>query len=199
MAAESEAQRLEQARRFRRDFGLEVSEERLRELDRELTGEPSSRTLNVPLTPEEMVVMVRKGDLSAAGEVISDYGAAHSNVYAGSWIEHHAGGGETMNVGFTADAEAHLRALRQVFPYPEALRLFPADLSHAELESLADRVYADDEILRRLGIQITAISVDEATNAVVVEEPEPTDAHDVLLKERFGPKVRLEAGGYAEI
>lgn len=180
-----------EAQAFRQDFGLRADDAYVRETVEDPTLQRSVDSYGVPLTPPEESDLTLRDDAEEAMDLIDDYGATHaSDSYAGTYIDQAAGG--LVYVGFTLNSDQHMTALREVYPYPERLRLFSALITLPELMELHREVTDDIEVLVAEGFDVVSISEDEETNSVVVTVPEPTLLQEVNLRTRYGLQVRLE-------
>jgi hypothetical protein len=115
---------------------------------------------------------------------IERYGAEHSSVYAGSYLD-----GDVLHVGFTEDGPEHLAALAGLAREP--LRLFAASRSLAELLAIQDRIHDDDVLLQSQGIVTQTVGVDIPANGVEVAVAELTPERRAFLERRYGPGIRV--------
>ena len=179
-----------EARTYREHAGLNSEEAFVRATFADPTLEASVYTYGVPLTPDEQAVMARRDRVQDSLGVIDDYVAQNAaDTYAGSYIDQKNGG--LVYVGFTRDTDRHLAALRAVFPYPDDLRGYTAELTASELEALQARVSADVPQLKAEGIDVVSVGADQEFNIVKVGVPEPTLIDELKLQLRYGFHVRL--------
>lgn len=78
--------------------------------------------------------------------------------------------GDTVYVGFSRDAERHLRDLRHAFPGAR-VRAFSTNHTYSALRSALDSITHDLSALRAEGITISTVGIDPSRNVVVVGLP----------------------------
>jgi hypothetical protein len=198
--ADSEAERTESARHYRREFGLDASDATIRAVLADPSLEPSVYRRGTPLTAAEEAEMNLRARAVEAMSVIDEYGASKAPTsYAGTYIDHQAGG--LVYVGFTTLAEVHMTELRKVYPYPDRLRSFQATQTLVQLDALQEQVSTDIPQLIADGFAVQNIVETERRNAVEVGVPQVTPDLSLKLTLRYpGQNVRLvqDAAGAAE-
>jgi hypothetical protein len=123
--------------------------------------------------------------------VAQSYGKSEaSQVFAG--VER--GSDDTLLVGFTDDAENHLRELAGRLEVPSRLRAFPARWTLGELEEMQADTDEDMSsfVFERDGFCVSSSSLEIAENAVVWEifATDPKAARR-RLHERYGDALRV--------
>lgn len=209
-ADRTEDEVLQDSLEFRQDFGLNQDPSYIDGIMHDPALESNWEYYDVPLTADELATVdllnedgtqpwgeietdAEPEQASAAGEQsalvpgdpIERYGETEAaGVYAGS----HIAAGHIM-VGFTRDASFHLKQLRQRTSKP--LAAFNAQYSLSYLRELQERVTGDWEELRSVGVQVTEVGVDIPANAVLVGTKPLSMTQRQLLRDRYGPAVRL--------
>lgn len=123
--------------------------------------------------------------------VVRDYVANEArDVFAGDYVEWCRGGG-IVHVGFARDASKHLSELRRRAGPEARIDVFEATSSQLELEALRDRVHADWDDLKRLGVPITTLSTSPKDNTVEVGLADPSERAKQILRQRYGDKVHM--------
>lgn len=129
----------------------------------------------------------------AVGDVERTALARWRGEYAGLWIEPADG---TVNVAFTAGAEARVAELAASFPRPDRLRAVTAARSYDSLDALlrtmiADRALAHDGTLSLAGVRRGSYSleIDVPRNVVVVSTGSADPAAHASFRERYGAAV----------
>jgi YD repeat-containing protein len=189
----TEAETLDRAEQFRQEFGLRSDEAFIRQTydDPALAG--SIDDYGIPLTVAEQADMESRLAVQDQLDVIDDYGQGSApETYAGVYLDQLQGG--AVYVGFTQDVASHMQALRNLFPYPDALHSFTADQTLVQLEALSDRVEADIPDLEASGVPVESISTDLPQNRVEVAVPDPDPAMQAELDSRYGSDVELTQG-----
>jgi hypothetical protein len=121
---------------------------------------------------------------------VKEYGAEHTDVYAGIVYGGH------VYVGFTQDAADHLARLRQRVDDPDAVRAFIANHTLAECLATAARIRADMRALREEGIEITGVGADQYRSGVGVTLRRPDDGQEATLRERYGALLLFDYGDF---
>lgn len=137
------------------------------------------------------------------GSMHADAQRLWGDTYAGTWIDHAAGG--RINVAFTADAAKHVGEMKRSFPRPEKLHPVLVPRSMAELEAELTRMVADREEVRAGRLSFPGVDgvrydmkVDVARNAVVVVVDDEDPRTRGAFASRYGQHVIVEATGVAE-
>lgn len=126
-------------------------------------------------------------ELVDAMETIDPYVAAHAAEYGGAWIDQAAGG--LVRVLFTDSLTEHARALAEVFPYPDQLRVDQARYPLAELEALAEQIADDAAALIAEGIDVATVGVREQINRVRIGVRAYQEPKNVRLAALYGDAV----------
>lgn len=183
-------ERYAEAREWREMFGFSTADDVIRATLDNLELEDAIDEYGIPLTPAEQTEMEQRSAAEeAAGSIVSQVTQDSPDTYAGLWIDQ-AGGG-LVRVGFTENAEDHLPALRQTYPYPDRLRVFTAEWTLNELQAAAEQVAADDDDLADYGIELNAIRVREDMNAVQVGADAWTEPDRDYMVGRYGDLLRF--------
>jgi hypothetical protein len=181
--AESEIQR---AIRFRSEVSLQADDAHVRAVQANPANEPGMPGNSVRLEPAELATMRLRASVEQASDAIDEYGAQHADEYAELYIDPQA----VVHAGFTANQAQHLAAIKTFFAYPDRVQTFAAQRNRAQLQSLIDRIEADDSALHAEGIDVTVASEAVPTNDIEVGVPQVTAAIQQRLTERYGAGVR---------
>lgn len=134
----------------------------------------------------------------AVGDVERSAQERWRSEYAGLWIEPADG---TVNVAFTAGAEAKVAELAASFPRPDRLRAVTAARSYDSLDALlrtmiADRELAHDGALSIAGVRggSYTLEIDVPRNVVAVSTGTDDPAAQASFRERYGPAVVVTGG-----
>lgn len=185
---EEDADARERIRARREEDGLPVDEAIL---DRLVRGEGRTNEIEWLTDAESEDDLRAERSRRAAADVVEAYVAEHArDSYGGRW----AGPRGRLCVAFTANVDRHTEALRRRLPEPDVVQVERARHTEAELEALADRLFADDEELAALGLRLGIVGADVAEGVVRVEaQAEDPAAAERLLAERYGDAVRVDA------
>jgi hypothetical protein len=178
---------------LRQDFGLNADPTYVQNVNADPANDAGNDYYGVPLTPAELADLNHRVDAQIALDSIDSYGDAHSDAYAGIYIDQSQGG--LVYVGFTQNAAANFDAVKALYPYPDMLRLFPTtpQFTYAQLQTLMDQI-ADDMASGALDADnVVSGGVDESTNRIVLDSPGPTSTASADLQRRYGPAVQLVA------
>lgn len=161
------------------------------------SDEPPAAVVPATLVPPLGTPPADADDLVAA---VHAYEAAHPDVFAGVLL---AGG--RVWVGFTAEADEHLAALRARVTRPELLAAFTAEFSYQQLRALQARIAADFAALEKEGVDVSGTGVDVSRNRVEIGvRNRDADRITAVLARRYdatmfvvetGVEVRPVAGG----
>lgn len=179
---------IERSLEFRTDFGLRAD----RDFVAALVDDPTAnRTLaGVPLTDVEVREFRRRLRVTARIPALKRYAAARARgSFAGVYVDQRRGG--LIYVGFTRDADRHLRALKARFAYPGKLRTFTGRYTTAQLDRLHTRVDRDKRTLEARGVTVRTTSTSVPRNAVEIGVANPTRALERRLRLRYGTGVRI--------
>lgn len=188
---------LESAIAFRRDHGLNADPVLVQSLLGG-SGELYERAMaeyGQPLTAEEKAELDER-DVAAEAivDVIDKYAEQNApDSYAGAWIDQENGG--LVRVGFTRDPDIHLNRLKELFPLPDRLRAFTADLTAEQLDALTERI--DLEAAQAEGIDINSVYPDLSDNTVKVGVDLPTPELEAKLRAQYGDNITLRRQGAA--
>lgn len=159
-----EALRAEAA--FRRDLALDSGAAHLRAVH---TDASAVRLYGMPFTPaeaRELRERITAGDqINAVAQ--RHLGAKRTAAFAGTYLDHAAGG--VLTVLVTANRDAHLAALRRQVSHPERLRVRQVRYS---LAALGNARASADAALRRAGLAVSLTSIDVVRNRVTVTVPD---------------------------
>jgi len=177
--AAARARRLEQP-------GLAVDEETLERVA-DCVMDPNYRLPGLYFTPEEVADEVSQEIRDRADEYLARRPGVSGGTRMG-WRE----GRRVMFVRVVADVDAHREALAA--SCGDQIVVEPATRSEQELEALNERVWADTELLRALGIDLVSFGPEPNAGAVEVEivATDAAQAEQTLL-ERYGPALHVTA------
>jgi YD repeat-containing protein len=198
--APTQTQRIQEATRFRTDFGLDASPLHVLLLDSDPAAQSAKEEYGVPLSTTEQAKM-RELDLlqDAVGEV-EQYGRNEApGSYAGVYIDYVQGG--LVYVGFKTNSSTHMAALQSRFDYPAKLRSFVVTPTRtlAELEALREQISDDVNTLEAGGIgDIVSVGQNEEGNRTEVGMPTPTATAQTTLTTRYGLGVVVVQSTVAE-
>jgi hypothetical protein len=191
-----DAKSVEEAVRFRSEFGLPASRAIAHESFENRATYPDD-TWGVPLSESEAADLMRRLEVREAVAPAMTY-AAELPGYADVFIDQVNGGIPVFM--FKGDAEAHRAGLAPRIPAGVDYRLTMVEKSLAELETLRSETDRTTPDLAAIGVQITLTGIDTSRNAVVVGVAEEIDAAATLLHARFGSAiiVRKQAPAVAD-
>jgi hypothetical protein len=184
------ADQLDEATRFRQDFGLVDTEAWINEVAADPRA--SSEEFGTPLMPFELMELQSRAlNADAVIPVVQAYGALHGEVFGGTYIDHDSGG--HVVALFTDDLSDHEAALASEL-HPDAEILVRAcRYSIESLEDLHERVLIDRERIEALGVTVGSIGVSVPENVLLVglSGPDPSAAGDVAALVGAGRMVRF--------
>ncbi|HYN50794.1 MAG TPA: hypothetical protein VES62_07695 [Thermoleophilaceae bacterium] len=169
--------------RFRHDFGLMTDVAAVRELMADPTADT---TYGAALTVGETREMDRRVAMESQMTPLEE-AAEKLPGFAGHWIDQPAGG--ILMVAFTGDASIHEAVLRPLVPPGATMRLVSARYTSAELDALAEEIFADRHALEQSGVKVSLLYAHLQTNQVVVGVRDLTSASTALLEQRYGQAV----------
>jgi YD repeat-containing protein len=189
--APTQTERIQEATRFRTDFGLDASPLQVLLLDSDPGAQSAKEEWGVPLTTAERARMREIDLVQTAVDEIEQYGRNEAPTsYAGVYTDYVQGG--LVYVGFKTNASTHMATLQSRFDYPDKLRSFvvPPTRTLAELESLRALISDDINTLEGQGVgDIVTVSQSEERNRIEVGMPSPTPTAQATLTTRYGPGV----------
>lgn len=183
--AEPSTEVLEEALRFRRDFGLNTDVSTVRDL---IANPAAYGSWPVALTQAEEGEMDRRLEMEREMDALEAAAEKLPN-FAGHWIDQ-VGGGDIV-VAFTADPEAARPALNSLLPPKAVLRLIEVSFSLAELRVLEERIQGDAKQLRADGVAIAHLGVDISENRVKIGVIGFDSAKETDLRARYGDAIRV--------
>ncbi|HEV3002527.1 MAG TPA: DUF6531 domain-containing protein [Solirubrobacteraceae bacterium] len=178
------------SRRFRADFGLRSDEAYLDSVNADPANRARATEYGVPLTAAELADIQAREDVQGALHIVKNYVTQHAlgSSFAGTWTDHPNGG--IVYVGFTADAQAHVDAIKQLFPYPTRLRAFTAERSRSSLDATHEQIRNDLELLRSLMIDVRSIVTMNQGNTVEVGVRGLNAVEATQLRLRYGDWIQ---------
>ncbi len=111
------------------------------------------------------------------------YAASHPDEFAGA-----LGSGDKYILGFSNNAEDHLRRLRELVPHPDFIAVYDAEHPLSTLEPIRDRVARERTDLASDGINIDGVVVDLFTSRVQIWVIDLTPEARAALEDRFGAR-----------
>lgn len=185
-----------QAERFRQEFGLRSDEPYVQDSFQDPSMDAGIPEYGVPLTSSELTDLEHRLDVQDQLGVVDDYGAAHPDSYAGTYIDQEQGG--LVYVGFTSNAQSHLADLEAEFPYPDELRVFDATQTLSQLQGLQGQVTDDIPDLESQGINVAGVGIDVATNNVTVDLTNDSQAAGDEVSAQYGSGVDVSLDNEVE-
>ena len=178
--------------RFRSEFGLRADPEYVRAVARDHSG---SQEWGVPLTPNELADMNRRVEIANSMDALNTFAATIPGI-AGVYFDQQAGG--EIVVAIAGDPTPYESEVAARIPGGATFRMRPVVHSRAQLDTLQDAIFGDRAALSAAGVDINAIIVDEAANAVEVGVTTASPFAVSLLEQRYGAGViRVFQGGIA--
>lgn len=157
---------------------------------------PPREPKHADLSPERLREDAAEADArntqgTANGIAVSEFFRQRApGVFGGVFIDHLEGGSSIVAV--TADPELYERALRQVVPYPERIRMRVVEHSLQELESLHAQILSDLPKLRDMGVSVTGVVTNEQENTVDVGVERASPDVEVAIRSRYSaPYLRV--------
>lgn len=185
----TEAEVVQRSQAFREEFGLSTEEALIRSLMHDPAYTPSRYEYGVPLTAAEAgQIEEREARADTDHEAIESYGVQTApGSYAGYWADPATG---LSYVGFTADLDTQLAALRDRVANPAILRAVPAQYSLAALNTLHERILADEAWVEAQGLELRTVGVDVPANRIELGlNVLPDSAQLAQLRNRYGDAV----------
>jgi hypothetical protein len=173
---------LEDARRFRTDFGLRSDDGWILAV----AGDPASdrTTYGVPLTAEEVTELGRRAhDVDQIVPIVVAYGEAHPAQWAGAYIDP----ASNSVVGlFTGDLELHRLAIfAQVWP-KAGVEVRQVARSKTELEAAKARVHDDEAWLSTIPAVVVSLGINIELNRLEARLSSPNPLATRLVLSHFG-------------
>jgi len=172
---------LAEATRFREAFGLPSDPAYLAAVAADPTADSTSYGL--PLLRTEVAELNRRAEVAAGSSALFEYVDAHRDLFGGALIDSRTG---TIMVSIAGDNEPAERAILQRAAIGATVRFARVGFSLATLEARKSAITASIAELRRLGVDVTFVDANEATNQVEVGLASASPAAQALLRERFG-------------
>jgi hypothetical protein len=179
---------LEEARRFRTDFGLRSDDAWIFGVARDPSSDRT--TYGVPLTAAEIQELARRiRDVDQIVPLVITYGEAHPEEWGGAYIDQQAGG--VLVAQFTARVDLHRLALfAQVSPNAK-LEVRQVTWTQAQLEAAKERFQQDEPWFATIPADIRSVGLDIRANRVVaaVSSPNPNAPEIVLAHFGWGENL----------
>ena len=181
------ADNLDEARRFREAYGLRADETWLREVAADPGAELGRQRYGIPLTADE----VRELDRRAAGidsirRIVVDYGLAHPDEYAGAFIDHQRDG--VLVVQFAGASDVHERALNRLVRPDAPLEVRAVRWSLRELEAFASRLDGQDGWFRSIPAVLVGYGPAISDNRVSIDVSSVVPNIEAIVEAHFGWK-----------
>jgi hypothetical protein len=120
----------------------------------------------------------------------ASYLERHADTFAGDWVSENAGG--EYHVALTRDVPVHRRALRELLPRPEVLRVHPARYALAELLAIQRRIAHDADALATKGIRVSSMWPNHNDGLAVSVVASDADTASATLRERYGAAITVD-------
>ena len=169
-------------------LGLRADEEWVRAV----TADPDARIafeIRVTLA-EEAELNARATSRQELQPILEQYGAQHPEDYAGLMIDQEKGG--ILVALFSDNVEEHAAAIARLVHPAATLEVRETGASAAELEALMNRISADGDALRSVGVFVLVISTDELGGKLDIEVSTVRGDAQQLLAARYGPLVDVK-------
>lgn len=161
--------RFEVAIRLRSRLGLSTAEDFVRALARDsdaIARGLSSSGYGFPLTEAELRLLEgRARDVKAVKQVMNTYAADHPESWAGMFVQTATG---VVVARFTGELPTHRAALARLLHVDARYEVQPARWTKVELDSLADRVRAEELWFRSVDAQLTGSGTDIISNQTLI-------------------------------
>lgn len=174
---------LEEARRFRTDFGLRSDDAWIRQVAADPTANRTA--YGVPLTVGEIGELDRRNRTAdQIRDWVIGYGEHHPDEWAGAFIDQHSGG--ALVAQFTGHLETHRLALfAHIWPKAN-LEVRQVRWPQSALEALRERVEGDEAWMAAVPADVRSLGIDIVGNRVVLEISSPIPTAAQLILEHFG-------------
>jgi hypothetical protein len=140
----------------------------------------------VPLTVAEQAELDRRSaDVGTLGPILQAYGDDHAAEFAGLFIDHESGG--VLVMLFTDHIAEHDAAIRQLVRPGAPIEVRHAPLAETDLMALMNRITADDDRLKSLGVAVLTTALDTMANRVAVGVSTERPDAGGLLASIYGP------------
>ena len=189
--------RYEESLAFRQNMGFNADPTYVHSVVDDPSLRASDDVAGVPLTSAEIADLNQRDAVAEAMDAIEDWGAAHPDVYGGTYQNQLQGG--LVYVAFTSNVDSNLDAVKAVFQYPTWLRGIAVDHTAATLTALADRIKNDLDSGSLSGDDIDAFYIDDEANTVVVMSPNPTPELETSLRTRYATSAIVVKPGRTEM
>lgn len=190
IAVDAGDHRVEDAIDFRREFGLDHSEDFVQRTFDE-RSRFANTTWGVPLSTEEADELLRRVRNRSRQNDAVEY-AKDRPSFGGLWFDQRNGG--AAHYTFTANVAEHREAILAMAPDAADVHVSQADYRMSELESVKDEISRDMQALIKAAMPIAMIDANAERNRVIVYLAEQTDGAAELLRDRYGPSVVVERG-----
>lgn len=155
-----------EAIRYRTDFGLRSDLAYVRAVAANPAA--SSEEFGVPLLPAELAELNnRAANVDAIRDVVIGYTAAHSDEFAGIYLDQKNGG--LLTTMWTANVALHEAAIRALVRPGAPIAFRSATYPLSELRTLQDRISGDWNWMRSFAIAPVGVGVNEMENRVDVD------------------------------
>lgn len=178
--------------RFRREMKLPAQAA----LFAQLAADPgANREWSVPLTDAEAAEVGRRAALPEQATAALEW-AASQESYAGSFIDHEAGG--VLVVQFAkADVASEQASVRSRAPGVATLETRSVTASLEDLDAIRERLKADRAWFASIGAELISTGDDARANALVVGVLGYSPEVDASVRARFGEHVIVREDDYS--
>lgn len=186
--------------RFRAELGLSTDPDLVRSL-LDQTDDSRALPFGTPLTPNELALMNRRGEIQEALGPIREYGKAHAADWGGIWLTYPPGGSPeralTLNVNVVRREAMHESALMGLAPEGAVLIIHKVVHTESVLTLAHEPLRAEEEVFfPPLGTYLRLVETNIPENSVDVYLSRVTPAIESAVKARFGSAVvRVFEGG----
>jgi hypothetical protein len=178
---------LEEARRFRTDFGLRSDEGWIRTVAADASSDRT--TYGVPLTAEEIDELGRRArEIDQIVPIVVGYGEAHETEWGGAYIDQESGSVVAL---FTDHVDAHrLALLAQVWPKAK-LQLRQVRWTKTQLETAKAKFRSEEEWISTVPADVTSLGINIEANRIDATLSSPNPGAVELVLTHFGWEAAL--------
>jgi hypothetical protein len=158
-----------------------------------VAGSPLASGLDfgVPLLPAEVTELnARAANAEAIAGVIQRYAAAHADEFAGVYIDQEGGGGAVTTL-WTGHLEEHAAAIRSAVRPNARIAFRMATFTHRDLRALQDRIGADWDWMRTLGIAPMGAGIDVIANRLEVDVSSANPGAAEIVMAHYGDAAAM--------
>lgn len=122
-------------------------------------------------------------------KALERYQSRYPETFAGIWLDDAK---QKVVVAFTDDPQPHRRRLHRLVDEPDVVEVVRVRLSRRQLTERAERISRDEDALRRRGITLTSVGVDDRTSRVVVGVARPSTEDADYLCTIYGADMTIQ-------